>query len=143
MLDSLPIMQFIRRNRGMLFPLAAAALIFVILIPLPTSILDLLLILNILHATIVLMTGMQLNRPLDFSSFPSLLLALTLLRLVLNTATTRLILADGADGTGAAGAVVESFGTFVASDSLAVGVIIFVIIMVIQFVVITLNGVNT
>ncbi len=137
MLDGLPIFRFIRQNRGMLFPLAAAGLIFVILIPLPTTVLDLLLVANILLATLVLMTVMYLSSPLEFSSFPSLLLALTLLRLVLNTATTRLILANGSSGTGAAGQVVEAFGYFVASNSLAVGVIIFVIIMVIQFVVIT------
>lgn len=137
MIDNNPIIQFVSRYRGMLFPLAAAALIFVILIPLPTAILDFLLILNVLLSTIVLMTVMYVKTPLEFSSFPSLLLALTLLRLVANTATTRLILANGADGTAAAGHVIEAFGLFVAKGSLAVGVIIFVIITVIQFVVIT------
>ncbi|MFH1745732.1 MAG: flagellar biosynthesis protein FlhA [Planctomycetota bacterium] len=137
MLDSNPILKFVARHRGLLFPCAAAALIFVLLIPLPTVILDFLLVSNILLATIVLMTVMYLRSPLDFSSFPSLLLATTLLRLVLNTATTRLILANGVQGTDAAGRVVEAFGIFVASNSLAVGVIIFLIITVIQFVVIT------
>ena len=137
MIDNNPILRFIANNRGMLFPAAAAALIFVILIPLPTGVLDMLLVGNILLATIVLMTVMHIAGPLEFSSFPSLLLAATLLRLVLNTATTRLILSNGAEGTGAAGHVVEAFGVFVASNSLAVGVIIFIIITVIQFVVIT------
>ncbi len=137
MLTDGPVVRFITNNRGLLFPAAAAALIFVILIPLPTSILDFLLVSNILLATIVLMTVMYIRTPLEFSSFPSLLLAMTLLRLVLNTATTRLILSNGASGTQAAGKVVEAFGVFVASNSLAVGVIIFVIITVIQFVVIT------
>ncbi len=132
-----PILAFLARNRGVLFPAAAAALIFVILIPLPTPILDLLLVCNILLTTIVLMTVMYIRTPLEFSSFPSLLLAMTLLRLVLNTATTRLILSNGSNGTQAAGRVVEAFGVFVASNSLAVGVIIFIIITVIQFVVIT------
>ena len=131
------ILNWLVQNRGMLFPAAAAALIFVILIPLPTSMLDFLLVTNIVLTTIVLMTVMYLRSPLEFSSFPSLLLALTLLRLVLNTATTRLILANGSSGTQAAGRVVEAFGIFVASNSLAVGVIIFIIITVIQFVVIT------
>ncbi|MEP0847706.1 MAG: flagellar biosynthesis protein FlhA [Phycisphaerae bacterium] len=131
------ILQFLSRNRGLLFPCAAAALIFVILIPLPTALLDFLLVSNILMSAVVLMTVMYIRSPLELSSFPSLLLALTLLRLVLNTATTRLILANGTQGTAAAGHVVEAFGVFVAGNSLAVGVIIFVIISVIQFVVIT------
>jgi len=98
---------------------------------------DFLLLANILLSMVVLMTVMYLRAPLEFSSFPSLLLALTLLRLVLNTATTRLILSNGAQGTSAAGHVVEAFGLFVSANSLAVGVIIFLIVTVIQFVVIT------
>ena len=137
MFDTNPIFRFISKYRGLLFPCAAAALIFVILIPLPTSILDFLLITNILLATVVMMTVMYIHNPLELSSFPSLLLATTLFRLVLNTATTRLILAKGSQGTDAAGHVIEAFGVFVASNSLAVGVIIFLIITVIQFVVIT------
>ena len=137
MLDNNPVVKFISRNRGLLFPAAAALLIFVILIPLPTAALDFLLITNILLTTVVLMTVMYLRSPLEFSSFPSMLLAMTLLRLVLNTATTRLILTNGTAGTGGAGQVIETFGLFVAGNSLAVGVIIFLIITVIQFVVIT------
>ena len=137
MLENSPVIQFIAKNRGLLFPAAAAALIFVILIPLPTPMLDVLLITNITLSMVVLMTVMYIRTPLEFSSFPSLLLVMTLLRLVLNTATTRLILSNGASGTAAAGRVVEAFGIFVASNSLAVGVIIFLIITVIQFVVIT------
>jgi flagellar biosynthesis protein FlhA len=137
MLDNLPILRTIARNRGMLFPASAAALMFVILIPLPTPALDTLLTVNILLTAVVLMTVMYIRAPLEFSSFPSLLLAMTLFRLVLNVATTRVILSHGADGPGAAGHVVEAFGQFVAANSLAVGVIIFLIITVIQFVVIT------
>jgi flagellar biosynthesis protein FlhA len=136
-LDNNPILQFVAKHRGLLFPIGAAALIFVILIPLPTQAMDFLLLTNLLLTTIVLMTVMYLRAPLEFSSFPSLLLALTLFRLVLNTATTRLILSNGAQGTSAAGHVVEAFGLFVSANSLAVGVIIFLIITVIQFVVIT------
>ncbi len=136
-LENNPVVRFIAKHRGLLFPTCAAALIFVILIPLPTAAMDFLLLINILVTIIVLMTVMYIRGPLEFSSFPSLLLALTLLRLVLNTATTRLILSNGAEGTGAAGHVIEAFGSFVAANSLAVGVIIFLIIMVIQFVVIT------
>ncbi len=136
-LENNPLVRFVGQNRGLLFPLCAAALIFVILIPLPTITLDFLLLINILLTTIVLMTVMYIRGPLEFSSFPSLLLALTLFRLVLNTATTRLILANGAQGTAAAGHVVEAFGSFVAANSLVVGVIIFLIVTVIQFIVIT------
>jgi flagellar biosynthesis protein FlhA len=136
-LDDNPVLRFLEKNRGMLFPAGAAALIFVILIPLPTTMMDFLLLTNVLLTTIVLMTVMYIRTPLEFSSFPSLLLSLTLFRLVLNTATTRLILSEGHQGTSAAGHVIEAFGSFVAANSLAVGVIIFVIIMVIQFVVIT------
>jgi flagellar biosynthesis protein FlhA len=136
-LDDNPILRFLGQHRGLLFPACAAALIFVILIPLPTMAMDFLLLVNLLLTTVVLMTVMYIRAPLEFSSFPSLLLALTLLRLVLNTATTRLILSNGAQGTAAAGRVVEAFGLFVSANSLAVGVIIFLIITVIQFVVIT------
>ncbi|MGD8454335.1 MAG: flagellar biosynthesis protein FlhA [Phycisphaerae bacterium] len=137
MFENNPIIRFIAKNRGLLFPFAAGALIFVVLIPLPTMILDFLLTTNILITAIVLMTVMYIRNPLEMSSFPSLLLATTLFRLVLNTATTRLILSNGSQGTDAAGHVIEAFGVFVASNSLAVGVIIFLIITVIQFVVIT------
>ena len=104
---------------------------------LPTSLLDLLLAGNITLSAVVLLTVMYIRHPLEFSSFPSLLLALTLVRLVLNTATTRLILTNAQDGTAAAGHVIEVFGDFVAAGSLAVGIIIFTILTVIQFVVIT------
>ncbi len=136
-LSTNPVIAFIQHNRALLFPIAAAALIFVILIPLPTGLLDLLLLANILLSTVVMLTVMYLRSPMEFSSFPSLLLTLTLFRLVLNTATTRAILSNTGDGAAAGGHVVQAFGTFVAGDSLAVGVIIFLIITVIQFVVIT------
>ncbi|HWL92346.1 MAG TPA: flagellar biosynthesis protein FlhA [Phycisphaerae bacterium] len=129
--------NLIHEHRGLALPLLAMSLIFVILVPLPTPLLDMLLVANITLSAVVLMTVMYMNGPLDFSSFPSLLLSLTLFRLVLNTATTRLILTN-ADGTaGAAGHVIEEFAAFVAAGSLAVGIIIFIIITVIQFVVIT------
>jgi len=136
-LDNNPVLRFLTRHRGMLLPACAGALIFVLLVPLPTVALDFLLLTNMLLTTVILMTVMYLRAPLEFSSFPSLLLAMTLFRLVLNTATTRLILSNGGQGTAAAGRVVEAFGLFVAANSLAVGVIIFLIITIIQFVVIT------
>lgn len=120
------------RNRGILLPIMALAMIAVILIPLPTAVMDLLLLVNITLSGVVMLTVMYINGPLDFSSFPSLLLGVTLFRLVLNIATTRLILTNGD-----AGRVVETFGGFVAQGSLIVAIVIFSIIVVIQFVVIT------
>ncbi len=122
----------VEKHYGMVLPVMAMGLILVILIPLPTSIMDLLLLVNITLSGIVLLSVMYIKSPLDFSSFPSLLLGMTLFRLVLNIATTRLILTK-AD----AGHVISTFGGFVASGSLVVAVIIFAIIVVIQFVVIT------
>lgn len=131
------LLQAFHRYRGMAFPIGAILLLFVILVPLPTFFLDFLLTVSITVSAVVLVTVMYVKRPLDFSVFPSLLLGLTLFRLVLNTATTRLILTNAKAGTAAAGHVVEAFGNFVASGSLAVGIIIFLIIFVIQFIVIT------
>jgi flagellar biosynthesis protein FlhA len=122
----------ITRNIGALLPMFTMALLLVILVPLPTAVMDMLLLANLALAGVVLMSVMYIEGPLEFSSFPSLLLGTTLFRLVLNTATTRLILTNGD-----AGHVVLTFGRFVASGSLAVAVIIFAIIVIIQFVVIT------
>ncbi len=124
--------------RGFMLPAFALTLIFVILTPLPTSLMDFLLAANITLAAVILVTVMYVRSPLDFSSFPSLLLALTLFRLVLNIATTRLILTNvSGRGEAAAGKVIMVFGNFVAAGSLVVAAIIFAIIIIIQFVVIT------
>jgi flagellar biosynthesis protein FlhA len=90
-----PVLQTLRANRGMLFPLGFIALLIVILVPLPTFVLDFLLTVNITLSVIVLVTTIYVKSPLEFAVFPSLLLALTLFRLVLNVATTRLILTAG------------------------------------------------
>jgi flagellar biosynthesis protein FlhA len=131
-------MQFLLRHRDLVLPLGIIGCLVVILVPLPPALMDLLLAANITVSVIVLLTTVYVATPLEFSIFPSLLLATTLGRLVLNVATTRLIL-TGADarGMGAAGGVIQSFGEFVAGDRLAVGLIIFVIIVLIQFIVIT------
>jgi len=124
--------------RDLIFPVGIVSGILVVLIPLPPLILDVLLAANITLAVIVLLTTIHVRTPLEFSIFPSLLLATTLGRLVLNVASTRLILtrADTA-GVDAAGGVIRSFGDFVTGDSLVVGLVIFSILVVIQFVVIT------
>jgi flagellar biosynthesis protein FlhA len=138
-----PVFLAIQRNRGMVLPFGAMALLMVIMIPLPPAVLDFLLVLNITVSAIVLVTTIFVNSPLEFSVFPSLLLGTTLFRLVLNVATTRLILtaADRApspdQAMSEAGHVVMAFSQFVSGNSLAVGIIIFIIIVVIQFVVIT------
>jgi len=125
-------LELLTSHRSLMLPMAAMSLILVILIPLPTSLMDLLLLTNITLSGVVLVTVMYIARPLDFSSFPSLLLGMTMFRLVLNTATTRLILTNGD-----AGVVIQTFGGFVARGSLVVAIIIFAIIVIIQFVVIT------
>jgi flagellar biosynthesis protein FlhA len=125
-------------HRGLIVPVLMAMSILVIVVPLPAALLDLLLSANITIAVVILLTTMYVKRPLEFSVFPSLLLGTTLVRLVLNVASTRLILTRGAsDGTGAAGGVIQAFGEFVAAGNLTVGLIIFSILVVIQFLVIT------
>ena len=132
----------IGRHRALIFPVACIALLLVLLVPLPSAILDLLLVLNITFSLVLLVTAIYVKSPLEFAVLPSLLLATTMFRLVLNVATTRLILNAGQGGTADAAAddaghVVKAFAEFVTGGSMAVGFIIFAIIFVIQFVVIT------
>lgn len=112
--------------------IAVVGIIGVLIIPVPTGFLDLLLAANISLSLVILLSTLYLKRPLEFSVFPGLLLVVTLFRLSLNVASTRLIL-----GEGYAGAVIESFGNFVVKGNYVVGFIIFIILVVIQFVVIT------
>ena len=125
----------------MLRSLAAPFLIIMILammiLPLPAVALDLLFTFNIAFSVMVLLTAMYTVRPLEFAIFPTVLLVTTLLRLSLNVASTRIVLIDGHTGTGAAGKVIESFGSFVVGSNYAVGIVVFVILVVINFVVIT------
>jgi len=131
-------MQLLLRYRDLVLPVGIIACLMVILVPLPPALMDLLLAANITVGVIVLLTTIYVKTPLEFSIFPSLLLATTLARLVLNVATTRLIL-TGAETNkmGAAGGVIQAFGEFVSGDSIEVGMIIFGIIILIQFIVIT------
>jgi len=126
------------RIQDLILPVGIIASVLVIMVPLPAGLMDVLLAANITVAVIMLLTTVYVRTPLEFSIFPSLLLATTLFRLVLNVATTRLILTRAETaGLSAAGGVIRSFGEFVAGDKIVVGLIIFVIIVVIQFVVIT------
>ena len=121
-----------------LVPAGIVACLLIIFVPLPPALMDVLLAANITIAIIILLTTVYIRSPLELSIFPSLLLGTTMLRVALNVATTRLILSRGAiDGELAAGSVINSFGTFVAGNEIAIGVVIFAIIIVVQFVVIT------
>ncbi len=131
----------IDRYRGLIVPIGFVLLMAVILIPLPPALLDILISLNIALSLIILLTTLYMRKALEFSVFPSLLLATTLFRLVLSIASTRLILTADAPtpeaAMGAAGKVIMAFGSFVAGNSMFVGVIIFLILMIVQFMVVT------
>lgn len=130
--------SWLARLPDLILPVALIASVLVIMVPLPAALMDILLSANITASVIVLLTTIYVRAPLEFSIFPSVLLATTLARLVLNVATTRLVLTQAADNPNAAGEVVTAFADFVAGDgNLVVGLVIFVIIVVIQFVVIT------
>lgn len=124
--------------RGFLFPILIVTSVLVIVAPLPPLLMDLLLACNVTTGVLILLTTIYVKKPLDFSVFPAILLGTTLARLVLNVASTRLILTRGAtDKTAAAGEVIQAFGEFVAGDRIAVGLILFTILVAIQFLVIT------
>ncbi|MEM9040086.1 MAG: flagellar biosynthesis protein FlhA, partial [Actinomycetota bacterium] len=116
------------------FPAIVVLVVTVMVLPLPTGLLDLLIVANISTAVLILLVATNVNRALDFSSFPSLLLIVTLIRIGLNVSTSRAILS-----TGDAGQVIETFGSFVVGGSIIVGFVIFLIITLVQFVVIS-NG---
>lgn len=141
---NLPLPAWVNRigeYRTLIVPIGFVLMLSVILLPLPPAFLDILIAFNISLAVITLLTTLYMQKALEFSVFPSLLLATTLLRLVLNIASTRLILTADAstpqEAIGVAGKVISAFGVFVAGDSLFVGVIIFSILMIVQFMVIT------
>jgi flagellar biosynthesis protein FlhA len=124
--------------RGLVLPVIIVGAILVFVVPIPPGLLDILLSVNLTVALVVLLTTLSIRAPQEFSAFPTILLTTTLTRLVLNVATTRLVLTRGGDdGLDAAGGVIRSFGEFVAGDQVIVGVILFSILVVIQFVVIT------
>lgn len=112
-------------------------ILIIMIIPLPTFLLDLLLSFNITISIVILLMSMYVLKPLDLSVFPSVLLTVTLLRLSLNVASTRLILLHGNEGAGAAGQVIKAFGTFVVGGNYIVGLIVFFVLTLINFVVIT------
>jgi len=113
-------------------PVGVVGIVLMLVVPLPPAMLDVLIVVNITGSLVVLLTSMYVRKPLDFSVFPSLILVLTLFRLGINVASTRLVL-----GQGYAGDVIDAFGHFVVGGSLVIGLVIFLILVVIQFVVIT------
>ena len=140
--DGIPVIfHLIARHRHLIVPLSFLGLIGVLVVPLPPAILDVLICFNIALGAIVLMTTIYMRKPLDFSVFPALLLGTTLLRLVLNVATTRLILSidskDPVTASAAAGHVIQAFAKVVAGSNAVVGAIIFIILVIVQFIVIT------
>ncbi len=112
-------------------------ILVVLILPLPPILLDLALAISIIISVLILMTALFIHTPLEFSSFPTVLLIATMLRLALNLASTRLILAHGHEGTDAAGHVIEAFGNFVMSGNFVIGIIVFTILVIVNFVVIT------
>ena len=118
-------------------PFGIIALVAMLVLPLPVALLDTFFVLNITLSLLILMVALHTQRPLDFSSFPNLLLIATVLRLGLNVASTRIVLKDGHTGPDAAGKVIEAFGEFIVSGNYAVGIFVFSILVIINLVVIT------
>ena len=123
--------------RGIGMPLLLLAMLAMMLVPLPPLALDVLFTFNIALSVAILLTTVYVDRPLDFAVFPTILLVVTLLRLALNIASTRVVLLNGHTGTSAAGEVIEAFGEFVVGGNYAVGLVIFAILVIINFVVVT------
>ncbi len=124
-------------KNGLGIPLLLLALLAMIVIPMPPIMLDIFFTFNISLALVVMLASIYIHRPLDFSVFPTVLLITTLLRLSLNIASTRVVLLEGHTGTAAAGQVIQSFGEFVVGGNYAVGFVIFAILVIINFVVVT------
>ena len=132
-----------QRPQEYLVGLGVVTVLAVMVMPIPPFLLDLFLSFSITFALIILLVSIFMRGPLDFSVFPSLLLIVTLIRLSLNVASTRIILLHGSEGTGAAGQVIESFGSFVVGGNFVVGTVIFIILVMINFIVITKGSVRT
>ncbi len=130
-------MMRLKRGSEYLLPVGIVGVLVVMILPLPPLLLDLLLTFNITAAILILLVAVYITKPLDFSTFPTVLLVTTLFRLSLNVASTRRILLHGAEGPEAAGQVIKSFGNFVVGGNYAVGFIVFAILVIINFVVIT------
>jgi len=130
------ILPALSRNSHLLMPLAVVCILAVMIIPMPPLLLDVLITSDITVSVIILMATMYIQQPVSFSVFPSLLLLITLFRLALNIAASRLILLHGSDGISAAGHVIQSFGQFVIGGNYIIGIVMFLVLLAIQYVVI-------
>ena len=140
---SLTVAGLIYQTRDYVLPIAAISVIFVMLIPLPAGVLDLLLAVSMSASVIVFLSSVQIRRAVELSVFPTLLLLLTLFRLALNIASSRRILLHGSEGTAAAGKVIEAFGQFVVGGNYIVGFVLFLALVAIQFLVVSHGAVRT
>ena len=131
------------KRNALLLPIVAISMVFVMLIPVPSFVLDILLVASMTASVIVFLTAIQVRRAVDFSVFPTLLLLLTLFRLSLNIASSRRILLHGHEGTHAAGSMIESFGQFVVGGNYVVGFVLFLALIAIQFLVVSHGAVRT
>ncbi len=125
------------KRSDLFFALGLIGIIVVLILPIPKWTMDFLLAISIMMSVLILMTTLFIERPLDFSSFPTILLISTMLRLSLNLASTRLILSHGHEGIDAAGEVIKAFGNFVMGGNFVIGIIVFIILIIVNFVVIT------
>ncbi|MFG5118159.1 flagellar biosynthesis protein FlhA [Methylorubrum sp. POS3] len=130
-------LQALSKRTDLFFATAVMGILTVLIFPLPAILLDLLLAVSIIMSVLIMMTGLFIDNPLEFTVFPTLLLIATMLRLALNLASTRLILGHGHEGTAAAGHVIEAFGHFVMGGNFVIGIIVFAILIIVNFVVIT------
>jgi flagellar biosynthesis protein FlhA len=135
--DALTALRDYLRNGEVALAIGILAILVVLLIPLPAWLLDVSLSFSITFAILILMTAIFIKKPLEFSSFPTVLLISTILRVALNLASTRLILARGNEGTDAAGHVIEAFGRLITQGNFVIGVIVFAILVIVNFIVIT------
>ncbi|MBT4127115.1 MAG: flagellar type III secretion system protein FlhA, partial [Nitrospina sp.] len=135
--------SLLQRPQEYVIGLGVVVILAVMVMPIPPFMLDLLLSFSITFSLIILLVSIFMQGPLDFSVFPSLLLIVTLIRLSLNVASTRIILLNGGEGVSAAGDVIESFGSFVVGGNFVVGTVIFIILVMINFIVITKGSVRT
>ncbi|MDP5336090.1 MAG: FHIPEP family type III secretion protein, partial [Paracoccaceae bacterium] len=124
-------------NRDVAFAIGVILVLGMLFVPLPPVLLDFGLAVSLSLSVLILMVALWIPRPLEFNSFPTLLLVVTMLRLALNVASTRLILSEGHTGPGAAGGVIEGFSRFIVSGNFVIGIVVFTILVVINFVVIT------
>jgi flagellar biosynthesis protein FlhA len=131
------ILDFFSQRSDISLALGVVGILIVLFLPMPSWLLDFSLAISITFSVMVLMTSLFIVRPLDFNSFPTILLMATMLRLALNVASTRLILSNGHEGTDAAGKVIETFGNFVMGGNFVIGIIVFIVLLIVNFMVIT------